>query len=269
MKINKGYHILIILILSVLFTISLSQNFIQRDFLMKDENIGLTSNYLGDFSRNITTPINCTTLTYLNGYIWAVNLDNPKQIYQLNPSTGAEKLHLTLSFDVNSICNDGTYLYVSVGVLNNNTIYKLDISGTILSNIKITNISIPTPYAINGLLWLNNYLWAAFASSSEFHLYRVDPGTGIAKLKLVLPDRISGLTYYGGFIWGVADFSNAIYAIDINTGEFVEWFPVGSGVGDWGITCNSTHFILSDYNNEKLMFTRIPTKQGEVFVKYA
>ncbi len=267
----KKKTIILILLLTIIpifvSILEINSPFISQRNYTYDNELTISNLALGDIDRFVSTAINCTDITYMNGYIWAINFDNYNEIYKLDPDTGTEIMHFILSFPVIGIANDGVYLYVSVNDVGNNTIFKLDTNGNIISKVTITNSSLIGK--IYGLVCVGNQMWAA--SNSPDRLVRFNKDTGVSDREIsYLSTPAAGLAEYDNYIWGIMYAVNKIYAYDPMTKRCKDTFSNGfpSQNGDWGFTENGTHFIASDFHMKRLVFYKIPTKQGEVFTEH-
>jgi len=266
-----------LLLVALLFTILCTGSFAvftktppttQTSSVANDTNGKLDSKVLGDVENTITTPIRCLDIEYLEGFIWAAELNG--DLYKLNPTTGAEVLHYALPFEPAGLATDGTFFYISVysSTLTNGTIFKYTMDGILVASL---NIAIPNDF-IAGLAYDEWYLYAVLEASSlpSNILYRINLDSWSVDGSVPLSYRYGGLTYYDGLLWAVAWQADEIHALDPDTGSIREVFdgPV-SGFGDYGMAYNGTHFIVSDHSAQKLYFLDIPTDTGDVWNQYA
>ena len=259
-----------VFLIALLFTIFSSGIFaicttisstMQTSSLINDTNGTLDSKVLGDIQNTINTPISCLDLEYLDGFIWAAQLDG--DLYKLNPRTGAEVSHISLPFHPAGLATDESFFYISTD--HNGTIFKYTLDGTFAASL---NIIVPADY-ISGLAYDGWNLYAITDSDTGF-LYRIDLDSWAVDNSIPVSCRYAGLTYYGGLLWTVSWEYDEIHALDPDTGQIREVFagPM-TGFGDYGMAYNGTAFLFSDHNNKQIYFLDIPTEAGEVWNQHA
>lgn len=225
-----------------------------------DTTMTVKSSVLGDVIKNINIPNDPSDITVLGDAIWAGTLNDPK-LYKININTGAEIAHYEVGFAVYGLTTDGTYLYASVKEVGNGTIFKLDTTGNIISTFEIE-----VDNFFHGLAYDGNSLWAYHHSRN---LLKINPDTGVVLANYTNDNSIAGLTYFKGYVWGIAYNKDEIHAFDPDTGRVQEVFHHSlSGFGEFGLAQDGTHFLISFFHNDSISFLEYPTEIGEVFNIY-
>lgn len=220
---------------------------------------------LGDLVATLSLASEPLDIVYLDGYIWSVT-QSGQELQKLNPLTGALISNYSLGFEPAGLTSDGTYFYISVedNTGPNGTIFKLKKDGTIVSSITVAL----TDEYMSGLAWDGSNLWAVQEVPNA--LLKINPNTGAVLNNFTLIHDPAGLCWYDGLVWGVEFTSDKIYAYDPTDARVREVFdhPI-PGLGDYGITENGTHFILSDWSPAEIYVTDLPTEVGEVWNQHS
>lgn len=223
-----------------------------------DTMITVKSSVLGDVIKNINIPNDPSDITVLGDAIWAGTLDDPN-LYKINIDTGAEIAHYDVGFNIYGLTTDGTYLYACVKEGGNGTIFKLDTTGNIISTFEIE-----VDFFFHGLACDGNSLWAFHHQSQN--LLKINLETGVVLANYTNDNAIAGLTYFKGYVWGIAYAIDEIHAFDPDTGRVQEVFHHSfSGTGEFGLAQDGTNLLISFFHNDSISFLDYPTEVGRGF----
>ncbi len=255
------------LLISLFFSLFL---ILSGSFLPKSDNKNKEDNgkceletaVLGDHIKDLGIPNSPFGITTLKGAIWAGTKDNTS-LFKININTGDKVAEYDVGFEIGGLASDGTYLYASVeDSVDNGTIYKLDTNGSIISSFEI-DIS----NDFEGLAYDGSSLWAPERFPN--HLLKINPSNGDILANYSIDDPIAGLTYFNGYVWGIAYESDEIHIFNPSNGRIEEVFDFGfSGGGEYGLANNGTYILISFWHNNSISFLDYPTEPGEVFNRY-
>ncbi|MCK4389834.1 MAG: chitobiase/beta-hexosaminidase C-terminal domain-containing protein [Desulfobacterales bacterium] len=141
---------------------------------------------------------------------------------------------------------DGTYLWLSDGL--NDTIYKLSISGNVVSSF-----ASPCGDPMD-LAWDGTYLWIIDAWGTDDKgniLYKVDSSGNIITSFEVPSDINTGLTWDGYFLWAADCTNNKIFKLDPDTGDVVASFS-SPGPDPRGLAWDGQYLWCADFSRQEI-----------------
>ncbi|MHA1649778.1 MAG: YncE family protein, partial [Candidatus Helarchaeota archaeon] len=114
--------------------------------------------------------------------------------------------------------------------------------------------------------WDGVNLWAYHNNRQSF--LKIDPGTGTVLSNISISYPITGIMWHNDRLWAAGWTTNEIIVFD-TTGRPREVFDSpNSGSGDYGITYNGSHLLVSNWLNKKIYFLDIPIAAGELWNIY-
>ncbi|MHA2254214.1 MAG: Vgb family protein, partial [Candidatus Kariarchaeaceae archaeon] len=226
---------------------------------------GISTDALGDVDKTITLTIGPADIAYLDGSIWAVDL-NSDFLYKLNPTTGAEVLRFDMGFSAGGITSDGTNLIVSTYVqpwpTANGSFFVYSTGGELVDSFEL-----PIDYAsFLGLAFDGTNIWASQVNPDR--IVSIDPNTKLIVANHSVSNNLAGLTYFDNALWGVAYGQGEVYKIDPSDGSTIDIFDTPAA-GDWGIATDGNTLLISDFTAQKIYFMDGEVELGEIYNAYS
>jgi DNA-binding beta-propeller fold protein YncE len=154
--------------------------------------------------------------------LWVIDNDND-QILKIDQTDGSILNQLPAPGGTNvshhGLAWDGEYIWVNQ--INNNTLYKCDLSGTVVQTYIFPQIH------LNGLVFANDFLWASGRYIvSDYKIFKINPADGSWTSFPSPVNAPQGIGYGGGSkLWIVGNTDkDEIYTYDFLTAETVYQF---------------------------------------------
>ncbi|WPD21151.1 MAG: hypothetical protein SD837_13175 [Candidatus Electrothrix scaldis] len=183
-------------------------------------------------SFNVSAGWNVVGLTWVNGYLWAVDHGgySPFSLRQLDIENGTIMRNITINSitDVMGAAWDGNYFWV----VSHHTglVSQIDIDGNIISSFQGPNLNTDEA-GQEGLTWDGQYLWLADSDFDMIYQLTTD-GTIVHSFPSPASEP-QGLAWDGTYLWHFDNAVDQVYKLDPVDGTVLLSFPApGNGEGD-------------------------------------